>query len=219
VVSPIVMTPPSAATPQGSTQQFSANMPVTWSAKCGAITASGLFTASAPVGSSCTIEGIATGTVKYTVYGYDKIQPASSSLTISPGSATVTEGATLQFTASGATSWTTTCGTISTTGLFKASLYPSTSCTVTASGSGSSATANLILVSPIVITPASAATSQGKTQQFSASMPVTWSAKCGSITASGLYTASAPVGTFCTIEGIATGTVKYTVYGYDKIIP
>jgi hypothetical protein len=90
---------------------------------------------------------------------------------------------------------------------------------VTASGSGSSATANLILVLPIVITPASAATSQGKTQQFSASMPVTWSAKCGSITASGLYTASAPVGTFCTIEGIATGTVKYTVYGYDKIIP
>ena len=69
------------------------------------------------------------------------------------------------------------------------------------------------------MTPVSAATSQGKTQQFSASMPVTWSAKCGSITASGLYTASAPVGSFCTIEGIATGTVKYTVFGYDKIIP
>jgi hypothetical protein len=50
-------------------------------------------------------------------------------------------------------------------------------------------------------------------------MPVKWSAKCGSFTASGLYTASAPVGTFCTIEAIATGTVKYTVYGYDKIIP
>jgi hypothetical protein len=69
------------------------------------------------------------------------------------------------------------------------------------------------------MTTASAATSQGKTQQFSANMPVTWSAKCGSITASGLYTASAPVGSFCTIEGIATGTVKYTVYGYDKIAP
>ncbi len=142
-----------------------------------------------------------------------------SSITISPSSATVIEGATLQFTAAGATSWTTTCGTVSSTGLYKAPLYPSTSCTVTASGSGGSATANVTLTSPIIMTPASAATSLGKTQQFSASMPITWSAKCGSITASGLFTASAPVGTFCTIEGIATGTVKYTVFGYDKVIP
>ncbi len=149
------------------------------------------------------------------------LQPGSTgtAMIIAPTSATVTEGATLQFTASAAATWTTNCGTISSTGLYKAPLYPSTSCTVTASGSSGSATAKLTLASPIVMTPASAATSQGKTQQFSASMPVTWSARCGSITASGLYTASGTVGSFCTIEGIATGTVKYTVYGYDKIIP
>ncbi len=144
---------------------------------------------------------------------------SGSPMTIQPTAATVTEGATQQFTASAAASWTTNCGTISTGGLYKAPLYPSTTCKVTASGSSGSATANLTLVSPIVMMPASAATSQGKTQQFSASMPVTWSAQCGSITASGLFTASAPVGTFCTIEGIATGSVKYTVYGYDKIAP
>ncbi len=143
----------------------------------------------------------------------------SSGITVTPASATVTEGATLQFSAGAAATWTTNCGTISSTGLYQAPLYPSTSCTVTATGSGGSATANLTLVSPIVMTPASAATSEGKTQQFTASMPVTWIAKCGSISASGLFTASAPVGSFCTIEGIATGTVKYTVYGYDKIVP
>ena len=148
------------------------------------------------------------------------LQPASSSpLTISPTTATVSEGATQQFTASAAATWQTTCGTVSSAGLFKAPLYPTTTCTVTATGSGGTATASVTVVSPIVMTPASAATSQGKTQQFSASMPVTWSAKCGSITASGLFTASAPVGTYCTIEGIATGSVKYTVYGYDKVVP
>jgi hypothetical protein len=144
---------------------------------------------------------------------------SSSPFTITPTTATVTENATLQFTAPGATSWITNCHTVSSTGLFTAPLYPSTSCTVTASNTSSSAIAAVTVVSPIVMTPASAATSQGKTQQFTSSMPVTWSAGCGSITASGLYTASAPVGTYCTIKGIATGTIKYTVYGYDKIIP
>ncbi len=150
------------------------------------------------------------------------LQPGTTTgtvMTIGPTTATVSEGATLQFTANASATWTTNCGTISAAGLYKAPLYPSTSCTVTASGTTGSATAKLTVVSPIVMTPVSASTSQGKTQQFSASMPVTWVAACGSITASGLYTASAPVGTFCTIEGIATGSVKYTVYGYDKIVP
>ena len=110
---------------------------------------------------------------------------SSSTVTISPASATVTEGGTQQFTASAAATWQTTCGTISSAGLFKAPLYPSTTCMVTATASSGSATASLNVVSPIVMTPPSAATPQGKTQQFSANMPVTWSAKCGSITAAG----------------------------------
>ena len=57
---------------------------------------------------------------------------SNSSVSISPTSATVSEGATQQFTASAAATWQTTCGTISSTGLFKAPLYPSTTCTVTA---------------------------------------------------------------------------------------
>jgi len=221
VVSAIVMTPVSAKTPQGKTQQFTANMPVTWTAKCGTISASGLFTASGTVGSSCTIEAIATGTTKYTAYGYDTITaPTSTTPTVTPASATVTENATQQFTASTASTWTTTCGSISSTGLFKAPLYPSTTCKVTATatnGSGS-ASATINVVSAIVMTPVSAKTPQGKTQQFTANMPVSWTAKCGTISASGLYTASGTVGSTCTIEAIATGTTKYTAYGYDSIV-
>lgn len=151
------------------------------------------------------------------------LQPGSAStspMTITPTTASVTEGATRQFTASASASWTTKCGSISSTGLFKAPLYASTTCSVTATATsgGGSATAQLTIVSPIVMTPASAATALGQTQQFTANMPVSWSAKCGTITSGGLYTANGTVGSYCTIEAIATGTVKYTVYGYDKIV-
>src|SRR3954447_26190503 len=113
-------------------------------------------------------------------------------VTISPTSATVTENATKQFTASTASTWTTTCGSVSSAGLFKAPLYPSTTCKVTATatnGSGS-VSAAVTVVSAIVMTPVSAKTPQGKTQQFTANMPVSWIAKCGTITAGGLFTAS-----------------------------
>jgi PQQ-like domain len=220
VTSPITMTPTSAKTPQGNTQQFTASMPVTWVAKCGSISASGLYTASGTVGTNCTIQGIATGTVKYTVYGYDTITaPASTTFTISPASATIQENATQQFTSSTAATWSSTCGSISSSGLLKAPLYPSTTCAVTGTSTGGSEsnTAKVTIVSPIVMTPTSAKTPQGQTQQFSANMPVTWTAKCGTISSTGLYTASGTVGTNCTIQAIATGTVKYTAYGYDSI--
>jgi hypothetical protein len=68
------------------------------------------------------------------------------------------------------------------------------------------------------MTPVSASTALGQTQQFTANMPVTWTAKCGTITSGGLYTANGTVDTDCTIEAIATGTIKYTAYGYDKIV-
>jgi len=221
VVSPIVMTPVSAKTPQGQTQQFTANMPVSWTAQCGTITATGLYTASGTVGTNCTIEAIATTSPQYTAYGYDTITAPTTSgpFTLTPMSVIVTEGATQQFTASTASTWTTTCGSVSSAGLFKAPLYPSTTCKVTATaanGSGS-ASASVTVVSPIVITPASAKTQQGQTQQFTANMPVSWTAVCGTITATGLYTASGTVGTNCTIEAIATGSVAYTAYGYDSI--
>ncbi len=221
VTSPIVITPASAKTAQNKTQQFTANMAVNWTAKCGTISSSGLFTASAAVGTTCTIEAIAKTAPLYTAYGYDSITAPSTGgpFTISPTSATVTENATRQFTASKAATWTKTCGSVSSAGLFKAPLYPSTSCKVTATatdGSGS-ASASVTVVSAIVMTPVSAKTPQGQTQQFTANMPVSWTAKCGSISSTGLFTASGTVGSTCTIEAIATGTTAYTAYGYDTI--
>ncbi len=219
VISAIVITPPSAKTPQGKTQQFTANMPVAWTAKCGSISASGLFTASGTVGTSCTIEAMATAAPKYTAYGYDAITAPTSTapLSVTPGSATVTEAATQQFTASTPATWTTTCGSVSSAGLFKAPLYPSNTCKVTATATNGSAGANVTVVSAIVISPPSAKTPQGKTQQFTANMPVSWSAKCGTISAAGLYTASGTVGTSCTIEAMATTAPQYTAYGFDTI--
>ena len=85
-------------------------------------------------------------------------------VTLSPSLASLKENATQQFTASTASTWSTNCGSISTTGLFKAPLYPSTTCTVTAkatNGSGS-ATAKVTVTSPITMTPTSAKTPQGK---------------------------------------------------------
>lgn len=140
-------------------------------------------------------------------------------VTVSPSTATVTENASQQFTASTPSTWTTTCGSISSAGLFKAPLYPTTSCNVnaTATNGSGSATPSVTVMSAIVMSPVSAKTPQGKTQQFTANMPVSWMAKCGSISATGLYTATAPVGSSCTIEAIATNAPKYTAYGYDTI--
>src|ERR1700716_3178985 len=93
-------------------------------------------------------------------------------ITISPTNPTVKEGAKQQFTSSVPATWRTSCSSITSTGLFTASLYPG-SCTVTATATNGSGSASTVvhLVSPIVMTPASARTEQNKTQQFTASMP------------------------------------------------
>ena len=52
-------------------------------------------------------------------------------VTISPTAVTLYEGGTKQFTASVPSTWKTTCGYISSTGLYKAGVYEGT-CTVTA---------------------------------------------------------------------------------------
>jgi hypothetical protein len=143
---------------------------------------------------------------------------SASAVTISPSSVTLKEGATQQFKASVSSIWKTTCGTISSSGLYKASLYEGT-CTVTATAGSQQATAKVMVKTPIVMTPRTIQTQQGKTQQFTASIPVTWHTKCGSISASGLYTASGSVGQQCSIWAIAASGPAYTVYGWDRITP
>ncbi len=220
VVSPIVMTPSGINTPLGQTQQFTASSPVVWTASCGAITASGLFTATSPVGTYCTIKAVAASGTPYVVYGYDKVIAAVTNLAITPTSASLSEGATQQFTSNIGATWSASCGSITpTTGFYSAPLVPA-SCTVTATatnGTGQTASAVVGVSSPIVITPATAATGQFQTQQFTASAPVNWSASCGSITAGGLFTASANPGSICTVVATASGGPAYTASAIDTV--
>src|SRR4051794_39373369 len=146
-------------------------------------------------------------------------QKSVTAVTVTPTNQTIKENATLQLQASVPSTWTTTCGSVSSAGLFRAGLYPAT-CTVTAKATSDGATGSttVIVVSPITMTPVSANTPQGKTQQFNTSAPVTWTVGCGTITAGGLYTASGTVGSYCTVHGTAVTSPKYNVYGYDHIV-
>ncbi len=138
--------------------------------------------------------------------------------TISPAKATVTLGATQQFTSSGATKWTATAGTVSTSGLYTApSTIPSSpTVTVTATGPGGSASATVTLQSqnPQVISPAALSLNLGGTQQFTSAGATTWAAASGTVTTSGFYTAPATM----TASGLDTvsatgpnGTASATV--------
>ena len=132
-----MITPSSAGTPQGQTQQFTANSPVTWAASCGSITASGLFTASATQGSACKITATASTGTAYTANAVDTVG-AAPTLTIAPLSPTINEGAQQQFTANVAATWTSSCGTIgASSGMYTAPLAPG-SCTITATANDGS---------------------------------------------------------------------------------
>ncbi len=115
--------------------------------------------------------------------------------TISPTTATVTLGTAKQFTSSGATSWTATAGTVSTSGLYTApSTMPSSpTVTVTATGPGGSASATVTLQSqnPQTISPTAVSLNLGGTQQFTSAGATSWGATYGTVTAAGFYTAPA----------------------------
>lgn len=220
ITSPITMSPVAPKTPQGSTQQFTASAPVVWRAtNCGSITQPGLFTASASVGSNCTILGTAASGPKYTIYNYATVVAPGTALSVSPLNPSVPGVTTQQFTATAAATWKASCGSITASGLFTAPLGPG-SCAITATatdGSGHTANTTATITSPLVVSPASATTAQGQTQQFTANLPVNWTASCGSITAAGLFTASAAQGTVCTITGTASSGPPYTAKSSDTV--
>ena len=139
----------------------------------------------------------------YTARAADTIG-AAAAFTISPQNPTLNENATQQFTTSAAATYTATCGTITSAGLYTA---PSSSgtCTVTATptAGGSTASATVTVIPGMTITPATANLHALNTQTFSASQAVTWSTTCGSISSAGVFTAPATAGT-CTITATAS---------------
>ena len=169
---------------------------------------------------------------------------AGIAVSISPTTATVQTGATYQFTASvtgstnTAVTWSTTGGSVSTSGLYTAPATAGTytvkatsaaDTTVSASATVTVTTAGSVSVS---ITPTTATVAAGATYQFSASVTgstntaVTWTTTGGTVSTAGLYTAPATAGTYTvkatsvadtTKSASATVTVTSTGTTYNEV--
>jgi hypothetical protein len=139
----VTISPTSASLPKLGTQQFSANVGVTWSATIGSISSAGIFTAPNSV-TTGTVRAVATdgsgsnATVPVTV----------SAVAVSPLAVTLRVSAIQQFTANFQATWSATCGTITAFGVYTAPASP-TSCVITATAlnGGSTGTAAVSVVS------------------------------------------------------------------------
>ncbi len=196
---------------------------VTWSASAGSINSAGVFAAPPATGSVQTITVTATsvqdntkaGTATVTIAAV--IQPPTvTSVVVTPATAQVEGGAQLQLSAqvvgtnspSQAVTWSTSAGSISSSGLLTAPLATIGAQTVTvtatsvldSSKSGTS-TITVPAAAPVVvsvsISPSSAIVDGGAQQQFEAtvnglfnpSQSVVWATNLGSISQAGLLTA------------------------------
>jgi hypothetical protein len=199
------LTPPFSLSP-GQSQNFNVMFNPTGS---GTVTGTLTFTSSA-----------STSPVVVSLHGNSApAPPLVSSVTISPSTVSAIVGSTLPFSATvqGTTTntvvtWTAARGTITAAGVYTA---PSTTGTDTVTATSvadttkSASAAITVIAAPanpvvtaVTISPASASALTGATIQFSATVSgtdtnksVTWSAALGTITAAGLYTASASAGT------------------------
>ena len=216
----ISVSPTSSSVSSAGTQQFSAfvsgtsNTSVTWSTTIGSITELGKFTApTVSNATSATVTATSSADTTKSAKAVVSIAAASSSVTvqITPGSVSLTSGGKQQFaaTVSGASTnavtWSTSAGSISSSGLYTApAVTTNTSASVTATSVANAtkhATATITISSSSVtpvsvqVTPTSASIKSAGTQQFTATVSnttntaVTWSASIGSISSAGFYTA------------------------------
>jgi uncharacterized protein (DUF1800 family) len=191
-VPPQTIAPTTVSVILGQSQQFTSSGATSFTASAGTITAAGLFTAPAvmPSSATATIAAIGPGGTATATVTLQPIPPQF----IAPNTASLDLGAQLQFSSSGATSFTATAGTMSAAGLYTAPLTEPTSgtATITAKGPGGSATAVVTIINslPTTISPTSSTVTLDLTQQFT-SNGSTWSALYGTISATGLYTAPA----------------------------
>lgn len=171
-------------------------------------------TAAGPRSATLTISDSSSGSPHQVALSGSGNAPAP--LSIAPTNPTMVVNATLQFSTNAIATWSTTCGTISKSGLFTA---PSTagSCTVTATGTNTSppsvsTSVNVVSSSAsgtLSVYPSSAAIFVGMNQTFQPQLsdvpdadPVTYSvdgvtggnATSGFITAQGVYTAPTVAG-------------------------
>ena len=125
--------------------------------------------------------------------------------TISPQNPTVTVTGTVPFAPSVSATWIATCGSIGSNGLYIAPATQS-SCAVVATaadGTGRTASTTVTVNTSITVIPSAVNLHALNTHSFTASQPVIWSASCGSISNSGVFTAPASPAA-CTITATAS---------------
>ena len=124
----ITISPLSPTVAVNGTVQFTANVTATWTATCGTIgSTTGRYTAPATTG-SCTVTATgSSGSASTTA----TITAAAGQVTITPSTIAMHAIGQTQFTANQAVTWSTSCGTISTSGLFTAPTAAGT-CTIKA---------------------------------------------------------------------------------------
>jgi hypothetical protein len=251
----VMVSPAMSALRVGTTRQFqalvqgSSNQAVTWSVETpggGSISATGLYTAPAMPG-VVTVKAtsvVDTSAFATAVVAVQTAPIISVSITSPTTTQSVPQGGTLQFTAqiAGATNtgvtWTSTGGTISSTGLFAAPVGAAAagSYTVTATSQADpqqSASATVLVppigisISPMTATVVAANSTNATptSRTFSAtvtgaaSTQVTWSVRepgGGTIASGGTYQAPAVPGTYTvvarsTVDPTAEGTARVTV--------
>ncbi|HEY1580287.1 MAG TPA: choice-of-anchor D domain-containing protein [Terracidiphilus sp.] len=132
----LTISPMNPSVAVNGTLQFTASAPSTWTATCGTVGASsGLYTAPASTG-SCTVKATATSggqTASTTV----TVTASSGQVTVTPASVSLHAIGTAQFSANQAVTWSTSCGSISSTGLFTAPVATET-CTIKATSTTNS---------------------------------------------------------------------------------
>jgi hypothetical protein len=145
--SSLTISPLTPTVAPGGTINFTASAAATWSATCGTIDGTGLFNAPATAG-SCTVTATATGGSGQTASTLVTVS-TTTSLTVTPSSAPVHALGTQQFTASKSVTWSTSCGSINSSGLFTAPTTAGT-CNITATLVGGSTTASASAVVSLV---------------------------------------------------------------------
>ena len=138
-----VVKPVAATVGLGGTQQFSASNVASWSAAAGSVTTAGLYTAPTVM----TASGTDTVTAKGPGGSSSATVTLVPKLTVTPPTATVTLGATQQFSASNVTTWSAAAGSVTSAGLYTAPtvMTASGTDTVTATGPGGSGSAIVTL--------------------------------------------------------------------------
>lgn len=133
----LTIAPLNSSVGAGGTVHFTSTLPATWTTTCGSIAGEGTFTAPAAQG-SCTVAANATD---------GSGQTASTTVTVTPASLIVTPTSVhlhalnvQTFSANQPVTWSTSCGTISPSGVFTAPSV-ATTCTITAATSNTTTTA------------------------------------------------------------------------------